>query len=91
MPYVCLAAWAVPDEKTQTSLFGKVRLSEADLASFAVLYQALPAERRKQFADFVVTGKPYETQRLASEPSPFSEPLDEATREFVDRLAKLLK
>jgi hypothetical protein len=90
-PYVCLAHWAVPDEKAQSELFGKVRLENENLATFAVLFAGLPAKRQKEFADFVEAARRDPTVRERNEKSPFSEPIDEATRDFEKRAQKLLK
>jgi hypothetical protein len=90
MPYICIAAWSVPDDKAQTAFRGKVYLEKENLASFAVLYAALPAERRKEFADYVELAKRDESARARADDFRFAEPIDDSTRETLARLFKLL-
>jgi hypothetical protein len=91
MPHVCLAHWAVPDEKAQRAVHGKIALKEDKLAMFAVLFSGLTAERQKEFAAYVEEAKRDETVRARAGGFRFAEPVDERTRDFYARAGKLLE
>ncbi len=90
LPTVCFALWSNPDRAAQQEHFGKIVLSDANLAQYAVWHHALKPDETRQWEEFVGGLKPGPGLKAAVEAFRFSadpKPNPKKPKEHVASLA----